>query len=158
MFQEKLQVRDDVGKQQFCAACGAAALRYFAKYCSVCGKRMGEGYEPLDAIRASYNLRGNVPIEPVLFHEESRSLFEQDKNTISQTAWACVVYSMVPYLGILFLPFAFAVGGAGYIVSIRQPDRGGRRLALICVVLSVVILGIQILLWWLLYLIPEVGF
>ena len=158
MFQEKLPVRDDVGKQQFCAACGTAARRYFAKYCSVCGKRMGEDYEPLDAIRASYNLRGNVPIGPVLFQEEAKNLFEQHKNTISQTAWACVVYSMVPYLGILFLPFAFAVGGAGYVVSIRQPDRGGRRLALICVVLSIVILGIQILLWWLLYLIPEIGF
>jgi len=158
VFQEKLPVRDDEGEPQFCAACGAEPRRTFAKYCSVCGKRMDEGYEPLDAIRASYNLRANVTVSPILFHEESRNLFEQNKNAISQTAWACVVYSMVPYLGILFLPFAFAVGGAGYIVSIRQPDRGGRRLALICVVLSVVILGIQILLWWLLYLIPEVGF
>jgi hypothetical protein len=116
---------------------------------------MDEGYEPLDAIRASYNLRANVTVSPILFHEESRNLFEQNKNAISQTAWACVVYSMVPYLGILFLPFAFAVSGAGYFVSLRQPHRGGRRLAVICVALSVVILGIQILLWWLLYIIPR---
>jgi len=115
---------------------------------------MGEGYEPLDAIRASYNIR---PCAPVLFQEESRNLFEQNKNAISQTAWACVVYSMVPYLGILFLPFAFAVGSAGYFISLRQPQRGGRRLAVICVVLSVVILGIQIMLWWLLYIVPKLG-
>jgi len=116
---------------------------------------MGEDYEPLDTIRASYNLRASVTVAPILFHEESRNLFEQDKNAISLTAWACVVYSMVPYLGILFLPLAFAVGGAGYIVSLRQPHLGGRRLAMICVVLSVVILGIQLLLWWLLYIIPQ---
>lgn len=119
---------------------------------------MGEGYVPLDAIRASYNLPANFAVEPVLFQEESGNLFEQNKNTVSQTAWACVVYSMMPYLGILFLPFAFAVGGAGYFVSLRQPHRGGRRLAVICVLLSVVILGIQIFLWWLLYIIPDVGF
>jgi len=157
VLQEKLPVRDEGGKPEFCAACGAAARRAFAKYCSVCGKRMGEGYEPLDSIRASYNLPANFAVELVLFQEESRNLFEQNKNAISQTAWACVVYSMVPYLGILFLPFAFAVGGAGYFVSLRQPHRGGRRLAVICVVLSVVILGIQILLWWLLYLIPTLN-
>lgn len=158
MFQEKLPVREDVGRTQFCAACGAEARRDFVKYCSVCGKRMGEGYVPLDAIRASYNLPANFAVEPVLFQEESGNLFEQNKNTVSQTAWACVVYSMMPYLGILFLPFAFAVGGAGYFVSLRQPHRGGRRLAVICVLLSVVILGIQIFLWWLLYIIPDVGF
>ena len=158
MFQEKLPVRDDGDKPQICAACGAAAHRTYANYCSVCGKRMDEGYEPLDSIRASHNLRIKLTAEPSLLTEETKNLFEPSKNTISQTAWACVVYSMVPYLGILFLPFAFVVGGAGYVVSQRRPHLGGRRLAVICVVLSVVILAVQLVLWWLLYIIPEVGF
>ena len=157
MFQEKLPVRDEGDEPEICAACGAEARRAFANYCSVCGKRIDEGYEPLDAIRASHNLT-NLLITPVLHSEEAKNLFEQDKNTISQTAWACVVYSMVPYLGILFLPFAFAVGSAGYVVSHRRPHLGGRRLSVICVILSVVILAVQLVLWWLLYIIPEVGF
>ena len=119
---------------------------------------MDEDYEPLDAIRASHNLRIKLTSEPGLLIEETKNLFEQSKNTISQTAWACVVYSMVPYLGILFLPFAFAVGSAGYVVSHRRPHLGGRRLSVICVILSVVILAVQLVLWWLLYIIPEVGF
>lgn len=119
---------------------------------------MDEGYEPLDAIRASLNLRIKLVAEPSLLIEEPKNLFEQSRNAVSQTAWACVVYSMVPYLGILFLPFAFVAGGAGYVVSHRRPHLGGRRLAVICVILSVVILAVQLVLWWLLYLIPEVGF
>ena len=118
---------------------------------------MGEDYEPLDTIRASYNLRASVTVAPILFHEESRNLFEQDKNAISQTAWACVVYSMVPYLGILFLPLAFVTGCFGYAAWRRRPELGGRRMAVACVALSFVVLVVQLFLWWLLYLIPELG-
>ena len=86
-----------------------------------------------------------------------QNLFEQNKNQISHTAWACVVYSLVPYLGMLFIPFAFVTGGVGYYISVRRPDRGGGRLAIICIALSVFTLGIQLLLWWLLYLIPRLS-
>jgi hypothetical protein len=68
-----------------------------------------------------------------------------------------VVYSMVPYLGILFIPFAFAISGAGYIVSYRRPQLGGRKLAMVCIGLTFLVLGVQIFLWWLLYIIPELG-
>jgi hypothetical protein len=118
---------------------------------------MKEGYQPLDTIRASYGLQGkHIEIEKIVV-EEPKSLFEENKNTISQTAWACVVYSMVPYLGILFIPFSFLIGGAGFYVAKRQPQLGGRKLAVVCIGLTVLILGVQILLWWLLYIIPDLS-
>jgi hypothetical protein len=142
---------------QSCAACGSEARRPFAKYCRVCGKRMDESYEPLDTIRASYNLRRNDFSHPIVYERGPKNLFEQNKNTISHTAWACVVYSMVPYLGILFIPFAFGIAGFGYATALRRPHLGGRRLAVICVVLSILILAVQLILWWLLYIIPELN-
>lgn len=72
-------------------------------------------------------------------------------------AWACLVYSFVPYLGILFVPFALFVGGFGYFRAYRQPQLGGRKLALVCIGLSFVILAVQIFLWWLLFVIPDLG-
>ena len=88
---------------------------------------------------------------------EETNLFEKNENQASQTAWACLVYSFVPYLGILFVPFAFFAGGFGYFVSYRNPNLGGRKLGIVCVALSFVVLAIQILLWRLLYIIPELG-
>lgn len=72
-------------------------------------------------------------------------------------AWACTVYSMVPYLGILFVPFAIAAGGFGYIAALRNPGIGGERTALVCIGVGVILLAIQILFWWLLYLVPQMG-
>lgn len=85
------------------------------------------------------------------------NLFEPSKNMVSETAWACLVYSMVPYLGILFIPFAFATAGFGYVVSYRQPQFGGRKMAAVCLGSSVFILALQLFLWWLLYIIPKIG-
>ena len=149
-----MPARADAGKQTFCSACGAEAVRGSAKYCLVCGKLLAEGYQPLDSLRSSYRLqRQGLIVE----HRPSMYLFQEDKNTVSDTAWACVVYSMVPYLGILFVPLAIVIGGYGYYVSFRKPYLGGRTLAVTCVVLSVLILAVQIMLWWLLYIIPELG-
>ncbi|HSK74741.1 MAG TPA: hypothetical protein VK892_23790, partial [Pyrinomonadaceae bacterium] len=89
--------------------------------------------------------------------EEVINLFEQNKNSVSETAWACFVYSMVPYLGILFIPLTFLIGGFGFAVSFRQPHLGGRKLSLVSIGLSFVVLAIQIFLWWLLFIIPEIG-
>ncbi len=130
-------------------------LRDSAKYCLDCGKLLTEDYEPLDSIRASYRLQGKTFIFNSLAARDQGNLFEENKNSISQTAWACVVYSMVPYLGILFVPFALVIAGAGYVAARRAPHLGGRRLALISVGVSFAVLAIQILLWWLLYIIPE---
>jgi hypothetical protein len=138
-----------------CAACGAKANRETAKYCLVCGKFLNEGFQPLDTLRSSYRLQGKSfepekdEIEPVT------NLFERNKNQISQTAWACLVYSMVPYLGILFVPFTFIIGGFGYAAALRQPQIGGRKLAIISIAISFVVLAMQIFLWWLLFIIPE---
>lgn len=146
----------DADKRSFCSACGAESSRGAARYCLVCGKLLEEGYQPLDSLRSSYGLQrrdlnlSNSERHPVY-------LFREDKNAVSETAWACVVYSMVPYLGILFVPFALLIGGYGYYVSMRRPYLGGRALAAISLGLSLLVLAIQIMLWWLLYIIPELG-
>ncbi|MCA1625499.1 MAG: hypothetical protein LC778_17225 [Acidobacteria bacterium] len=143
--------------EKVCAACGTQARRETAKFCLVCGKHLLEDYEPLDTIRSSYRLQGQSFLIENAKKVEITNLFERSENSVSQTAWACVVYSFVPYLGILFVPLAFLVGGFGYFVSYRQPHLGGRKLALVCVGLSFVVLIVQIFLWWLLYIIPELG-
>jgi hypothetical protein len=140
-----------------CSACGAEARRGNAKFCLTCGKLLEEDYQPLDTLRSSYRLQGKTFLIENAKTEEITNLFERNENSVAHTAWACVVYSFVPYLGILFVPLAFLVGGFGYFVSYRQPNLGGRRLALACIGLSFVILIIQICLWWLLYIIPELG-
>jgi hypothetical protein len=88
---------------------------------------------------------------------EPASLFARNSNSISETAWACLVYSMVPYLGILFVPLAFVAGGAGLAAYYRRPALGGRRMALAAFLLSIVVFAVQIFLWWLLYVIPRIG-
>ena len=143
--------------EKVCSACGAEARRGNAKFCLVCGKLLVEDYEPLDNLRASYRLQGKSFLIENAKKEEITNLFERNENSISQTAWTCVVYSFVPYLGILFVPLAFFVGGFGYFVSYRQPQIGGRKLALVCIGLSFIVLVVQIFLWWLLYIIPELG-
>ena len=140
-----------------CVACGTEARRETAQFCLVCGKLLREDYEPLDALRSSYRLQRQSFLVENARREEVVDLFEQNTNTVSQMAWACFVYSLVPYLGVLFIPLTFLVGGFGYFVSLRQPHLGGRKLALISFGLSFVVLVIQIFLWWLLYIIPELG-
>lgn len=140
-----------------CPACGAEARRGNAKFCLTCGKLLGEDYQPLDTLRASYRMQGKTFLIENTKKEEVINLFEQNENSFAHTAWACLVYSFVPYLGILFIPLAFAAGSFGYIVSHRRPQIGGRRLALACVALSFVVLAFQIFLWWILYIVPELG-
>ncbi len=140
-----------------CSACGTEAQRENAKFCLICGKLLREDYQPLDNLRASYHLQGKSFFTENTKKEEITDLFERNKNSVSEAAWACLVYSFVPYLGILFVPLAFFVGGFGYIVSYQRPQLGGRKLALVCVGLSFVVLALQIFLWWLLFIVPEIG-
>jgi hypothetical protein len=143
--------------QKVCSACGTEAKRQNAKFCPVCGKLLREDYQPLDNLRASYRLQGKFFLVENAKKEEITNLFPKNENSISETAWACLVYSFVPYLGILFVPLAFSVGLFGVAVSFHRPNLGGRKLALVSVALSFVVLAIQIFLWWLLYFIPEIG-
>jgi hypothetical protein len=49
------------------------------------------------------------------------------------------------------------MGGVGVFVSYRKPYLGGGKTSLYSIVLSVVVFAVQIFLWWLLYIIPELG-
>ncbi|MDQ3323385.1 MAG: hypothetical protein M3525_13290 [Acidobacteriota bacterium] len=140
-----------------CSACGAQAERENAKFCRVCGKLLKEGFQPLDNLRASYRLQGKIFPAENRQKEETVNLFETNKNSASESAKALIVYSLVPYLGILFCPLAFLSGGFGAFVAYRQPNLGGGRTSFYAVFLSIVIFFIQIFLWWLLYFIPELG-
>jgi hypothetical protein len=76
-------------------------------------------------------------------------------NTAAEIAWASFVFSLVPYLGILFIPLTFAAGIFGYVSSSRRAEIGGEMLSLISLGLSIAVLAVQALLWWLLYVIPQ---
>jgi hypothetical protein len=144
-------------KNFVCPACGAN-VQAESIMCEICGKRLSEGYQPLDLLRASYRLQGKPLVK---MHEresflEEENLFEINKNSASETAFACFVYSLVPYLGIIFIPLALIVGSYGVFVAETNPEVGGKKLSLISLSLSLFVLILQILLWWLLYLIPEI--
>ena len=139
-----------------CSACGASANRATAKFCAVCGKTMNQDYAPLDALWSSYNLQAHNKTQTVVQPQsEIKELFEKPRNGASATAMAFVVYSLVPYLGILFCPGAILMGGIGLAVSYQKPHLGGRQTATYSICLGAIITAIQVLLWWLLYLIPE---
>ncbi len=140
-----------------CPACGAEVGREDAKFCRICGRLFGEDYQPLDTLRASNRLQGQTFLVENAERAEVTNLFPAAENWISETAWACLVYSLVPYLGILFVPLALAVGVFGVAVSFRPTHAKSRKLSLISVALSLVMLAVQLFLWWLLYIIPEIG-
>ena len=141
----------------YCSACGAETERDSAKYCRVCGKFLPEDYQPLDTLRAANRLHGRAIVFEKKQIEKAENLFEINEDGISQTAWACLVYSLVPYIGIIFIPLAIAVGSFGVIVSFQKPWLGGRKLSVASISLSFVVLAVQIFLWWLLYIIPTLG-
>jgi hypothetical protein len=84
-------------------------------------------------------------------------LFEENNNSMSEIAWAFTVYSIVPYIGILFVPFAVIVGIIAVYFSNKTPQIGGKKLAVNSLLSSFFIFFGQILLWYLLYLIPELS-
>lgn len=144
-------LRPDAAASPVCPACGARARREDAKFCLVCGKYLMEDYKPLDALRASYRLQGKSFLAENRQIEETPNLFEQNENSAAQSAKALVVYSLVPYLGILFCPFALLSGSIGAFVSFRQLKMGGGRASVYSIVSTFIIFAVQIFLWWLLY-------
>lgn len=159
MKDERFKVKTEDGFRDIsvCVACGAKGARDTAKYCLVCGKLLREDYQPLDRLRSSYNLQGKSFGFLSNKKEISDDLFEINRNPIAETAWACCVYSFVPYLGILFVPFTFLIGSLGFAAAVRNPELGGRKMSLASIGLSFIVLAVQIFLWWLLYIIPELG-
>jgi hypothetical protein len=78
-----------------------------------------------------------------------------EHNRATDTARAFATYSLVPYLGILFCPGAMVMGSVGLLRSYRTPDNRARTAASFCIVVGLIVLVLQLLLWWLLYKVPE---
>jgi putative effector of murein hydrolase LrgA (UPF0299 family) len=73
------------------------------------------------------------------------------------TARAFATYSLVPYLGILFCPGAVVLGTVGVVKSYRSPEFSGdsaRAACYVSTIVGLVVLGVQLLLWWILYQAP----
>ena len=155
--QYKVKTENGFRDISLCVACGAEANRDAAKFCLVCGKLLREDYQPLDRLRSSYNLQGKSFGFLSKKKEHSDDLFQINRNPVAETAWACCVYSFVPYLGILFVPFTLLIGGLGFAASVRNPELGGRKMSLASIGISFAVLAVQLFLWWLLYIIPEIG-
>ena len=69
---------------------------------------------------------------------------------LAGTARAFATYSLVPYLGIVFCPGAVLLGTVGVV-------RGdsARRSCYVSLIVGVVVLAVQLLLWWILYQAPQ---
>lgn len=75
------------------------------------------------------------------------ALFEERKPLASSAVWACAVYSLVPFIGVVFLPFVFAFGIVAYV--------RGDGSVLRAMAAGVLILVVQLVLWWLLFAVPQ---
>lgn len=158
-----------------CDACGARARRASARFCATCGHALGGGYFPTDSLRASYRFE-SAPVSHGM--EASRGPFvkrvrwgaytrrqparagrefmpRRTESGAAATALAFVTYALVPYLGILFCPGALLFGGVGLVRAWRAPRPGHARAAALSLFLGLVVLCAQLLLWWILYKVPE---
>jgi hypothetical protein len=161
-----------------CDACGARARRASARFCATCGRELGGGYFPTDSLRASYRFeRANVShsLEAARAaraaarvrwggaharrRERARAgrdlMPRRIENGAAATAMAFVTYALVPYLGILFCPGALVFGGVGLLRAWRAPHAGHARAAAQSLALGLLVLCAQLLLWWVLYKVPE---
>ena len=73
------------------------------------------------------------------------------ENKAAATARAFTTYSLVPYLGILFSTGALVMNG----LAILRPARVTTARDYTWLGLSLLILFVQILLWWILYKVPQ---
>ena len=74
-------------------------------------------------------------------------------NSAAATALAFLTFSLVPYLGVLFCPGAIVMGVAGLRTFSRMPERGGQSASVFSIAAGVVVCGVHIFLWWILYFI-----
>ena len=73
------------------------------------------------------------------------------------TAKAFATYSLVPYLGIVFCPGAVVLGTVGVVRAYRSQsvsDDAARRVCYVSTIVGLVVLAVQLLLWWILYQAP----
>jgi hypothetical protein len=78
-----------------------------------------------------------------------------NQNRSNAIARAFAIYALVPYLGILFCPGAVVMGTIGLAQSYRIPAVGGRVGSYLSIGAGLLLLGIQLFLWWLLYKVPK---
>jgi hypothetical protein len=153
-----------------CPACGARARRIAARFCSTCGRVLGDGYFPADSVRASYRFER----APAPSRQQHRSTAGRAARRVSArggrefmprvresgaagTAFAFVTYALVPYLGILFCPGALLFGGVGLVRAWRAPrvEHSAVRASALSIALGLLVFCAQLLLWWILYKVPE---
>lgn len=148
-----------------CPACGDVARREEARFCATCGRSLDQGYLPADALRSSYHLqhrpvtgkgrrsKGGAAAQGK--NQMASTFAPSGQNNAATIALAFMTYSLVPYLGILFSPGAVLLGTFGLVYSFRAPHRAGRRAAYASLAFGLLILGVQILLWWVIIKVPE---
>ena len=76
---------------------------------------------------------------------------------LPETARAFATYSLVPYLGIVFCPGAVLFGTVGVVRSYRShqlSSESGRGVCYASTIVGLVVLAVQLLLWWILYQVP----
>lgn len=158
-----------------CPACGAQARRPSARFCATCGRGLGGGYFPTDSLRASYRFEPRAAHAPPASRGTRRVYARRVQARVGReatrggrefmarggeggtasTALAFVTYGLVPYLGILFCPGALLFGGVGLVRAWRSPRPGRARSAALAIALGLLVLSAQLLLWWVLYKVPE---
>jgi hypothetical protein len=153
---------DWTNQKAACPACGSIARRSSARFCATCGRALEGGYFPADTLRASYHRRYQSLAYDASRAERARAASPmlkkfpmENRNGASTTALAFVTYALVPYLGILFCPGALLMGSIGLVRSIRTPHAGGRRASYAGIILGLLLLCLQLFLWWLLYKVPQ---
>lgn len=74
---------------------------------------------------------------------------------LAGTARAFATYSLVPYLGIVFCPAAVVLGTVGVVRSYLSQAESARSIYYASLGVGVVVLAVQLLLWWILYQVPR---
>lgn len=82
---------------------------------------------------------------------DASSLFETKKPFASSAVWACSVYSLVPFVGVVFVPFVFLFG----LIAVVKSGGAQRRSAIVAMAIGSAVLIGQLVLWWLLFMVPH---
>lgn len=89
---------------------------------------------------------------------ESQNIFVQrGRNGALASAWACVAYSLVPYLGILFIPAGVVFAVYGIYTERNKPNVNTPKRIVVMSGIALAITAVQLFFWWLLYVIPTLG-
>ncbi|MEQ1762524.1 MAG: hypothetical protein ABL984_05180 [Pyrinomonadaceae bacterium] len=82
---------------------------------------------------------------------EDRNFLFEEKLFAGSAVWACAVYSLVPFVGVVFVPFIFVFGIGSLIAGASLH----RQTAFRAMCAGVLIAAFQLVLWWLLYAAPK---